>query len=78
VGKREGGGVDTLKDVGVRGWMVQKLNLNYERDGVERVCLSVSRQRHYANTSEHSNESSLYVKFWEPDIQRTVHRDIFL
>ena len=28
VGKREGR--DALKDVGVRGWMIQKLILNYE------------------------------------------------
>ena len=61
-----------------RAWMDDiKINLKL-RVRWRGTRLSVSRQRLFTNASEHGNEPSGCIKFWELDIQRTVYRDIFL
>jgi hypothetical protein len=74
-GKREG---SVLLERRRRAWMDDiKINLKL-RVRWRGTRLSVSRQRLFTNASEHGNKPSVCIKFWELDIQRTVHRDIFL
>ena len=64
VGKREGRG---LLERRRRAWMDDiKINLKL-RVRWRGTRLSVSRRRQFANTSEHGNEPSVYIKFLELD-----------
>jgi hypothetical protein len=75
VGKREG---RVLLERRRRAWINDiKINLKL-RMRWRGTRLSVSRQRHFTNVGELGNEPSVCIKFCELDIQRTVHRDIFL